>query len=393
MNIVLFDDPTIRPDLLPFTFTRPVGEIRVGILTIAEKWKKITLGEVSFQTEKYLQEKFPKKTTTDNFFINGAACPDKQLVEQIKTLKLGEGLTQGKTLIAARISDPELPPLAKLKCKPCSSVTLIDQVWKIFQSNGAQIRSDFAMITANRKSFPIEDVYTHAYNPQNIFIEAGVTIRASILNAEGGPIYLGKDSYIHEGAIIRGPFALCEGSHVNMGAKIRGDNTIGPFSKVGGEISNTIIFGYSNKAHDGFLGNSVIGEWCNIGADTNSSNLKNNFDNIKVWNHRKKGFVNSGLTFCGLMMGDHSKCGINTMFNTGSVAGVGANIFGDGYPRTFIPSFAWGGASGFSTFKLDKAFETASKVMERRNLTLTEVDKKILEEVFVQTKEFRVWER
>jgi UDP-N-acetylglucosamine diphosphorylase/glucosamine-1-phosphate N-acetyltransferase len=393
MNIILFDDPNIRPDLLPFTFTRPVGDIRVGILTIAEKWKTILRGEVSFQTEKYLQEKFPTKTTSDNYFINGAVCPDGKLVSQIKSLEIGEALTHAHVLVAARTSDSEIPALAKLKCQPCAPVFLIDQVWKIFQLNGAQIRSDFEMITRNRKSFPVDDVHTHVYNRENIFIEEGVTIRAAILNAEGGPIYLGKNSYIHEGAIIRGPFALCEGSHVNMGAKIRGDNTVGPFCKVGGEISNSVIFGYSNKAHDGFLGNSVIGEWCNIGADTNSSNLKNNFDNIKVWNHRKKGFVNSGLTFCGLMMGDHSKCGINTMFNTGSVAGVSANIFGDGYPRTFIPSFAWGGASGFSTFKLDKVFETATKVMERRNLKLTELDKNILEEVFNQTKEFRVWER
>ncbi len=393
MNIVLFDDPTIRMNLLPFTFTRPVGDIRVGILTLAEKWKRFTGGDVSFQTEHYLAKKYPQKNTADNYFINGAVCPDHNLVDRIVTLKPGEGLLQGDVLLAARWSDQEVPSVSLLKCHPYSSATLIDQVWKIFQLNGSQIRSDYKIITANRKSQGVNDVHTRSYNPAEIFVEDGVSTRAAILNAENGPIYLGKNSFVHEGVIIRGPFALGEGSHINMGAKIRADTSVGPYSKIGGEVSNSVIFGYSNKAHDGFLGNSVVGEWCNIGADTNTSNLKNNFENIKLWNYHKKGFIDSGLMFCGLMMGDHAKCGINTMFNTGTVVGVSANIFGDGYPRTFIPSFAWGGANGYSTFKLDKAFVTATKVMQRRNLVLSETDKAILEEVYKQTAEYRVWEK
>ncbi|MCR9081276.1 MAG: glucose-1-phosphate thymidylyltransferase, partial [Cyclobacteriaceae bacterium] len=231
------------------------------------------------------------------------------------------------------------------------------------------------------------------YSPENIFIEEGAVIRASILNAEGGPIYIGKNTEIQEGSLIRGPFALCEGSTVNMGAKLRGDTTIGPHSKVGGEVSNSVIFGYSNKGHEGFLGNSVIGEWCNLGADTNTSNLKNNYAPVKLWDYIRGGFTNTGLQFCGLMMGDHSKCGINTMFNTGTVVGVGANIFGDGFPRNFIPSFAWGGAAGFSTFQFPKFLQTAQAVMQRRKVELGEKDQEMLQKVFDFSKNYRIWEK
>jgi UDP-N-acetylglucosamine diphosphorylase/glucosamine-1-phosphate N-acetyltransferase len=393
MNIILFDDPVIRQDLLPFTFTRPVAEIRVGILTLAEKWKRLTGVDVSFLTEQYLKEKYPVKTSDDNYFINGAVCADEGLITLIKQLKTGEGLVNGSTVLAARSDGSDLPEINRIKTIAYSSAVVVDKLWKIFQLNGAQIRSDFKIITEGRKSIGINDVHTRSYSQENIFIEEGVTLRAAILNAENGPIYLGKNSHIHEGAIIRGPFSLGEGSHVNMGAKVRGDTTVGPFSKIGGEVSNTVIFGYSNKAHDGFLGNSVIGEWCNFGADSNTSNLKNNFENIKVWNYSKKGFVDTGLMFCGLMMGDHSKCGINTMFNTGTVVGVSANIFGAGFPRTFIPSFAWGGAAGYTTFKIEKAFETATKAMERRAILFSARDKKILSDVYQQTAEFRSWEK
>jgi UDP-N-acetylglucosamine diphosphorylase/glucosamine-1-phosphate N-acetyltransferase len=393
MNIILFDDPSIRLDLLPFTFTRPVGDIRVGILTIAEKWKRLTGDEVSFQTESYLSAKYPSKKSNDNYFINGAICPDEAVLNAVKNLKSGEGLSTGETLLAARSSEESVPALNSIKCANYSAAILVDQLWRIFQLNGYQIRSDYKLITTGRNSIGLEDVHTCSYNTADIFVEEGVVIRAAILNAEHGPIYLGKNSQIHEGAIIRGPFALGENSHVNMGAKVRGDTSVGPFSKIGGEVSNSVIFGYSNKAHDGFLGNSVIGEWCNLGADTNTSNLKNNFENIKLWNYQKKGFKDSGLTFCGLMLGDHSKCGINTMFNTGTVVGVSASIFGDGYPRTFIPSFAWGGAAGFTTFRLDKALDTARKAMSRRDVDLGEIDTKIMEEVFKQTADYRAWER
>jgi UDP-N-acetylglucosamine diphosphorylase/glucosamine-1-phosphate N-acetyltransferase len=393
MNIVQFDDPTIRKDLLPFTFTRPVGDIRVGILTLADKWKKLAGAEVSFFTEPYLSNKYPAKITSDNFFINGAAIADVGFLEKVKQLKAGEGLVGGETLLAVRADALAMPPGANIKTTAYTEATLIDKPWKIFQLNGAQIRSDYKLLTAGRKSADVNDVHTRVYHAENIFVEEGVTIRAAILNAESGPIYLDKNSQIHDGAMIRGPFYLGEGSHVNMGAKVRGDTTVGPQSKIGGEVSNVVIFGYSNKAHDGFLGNSVIGEWCNFGADSNTSNLKNNFENVKVWSYASKRFVDTGLMFCGLLMGDHSKCGINTMFNTGTVVGVSANIFGDGFPRTFIPSFSWGGASGYMTFKIDKAFETARKAMERRNIVLSDIDKDILNEVYRQTAEFRSWEK
>jgi UDP-N-acetylglucosamine diphosphorylase/glucosamine-1-phosphate N-acetyltransferase len=272
-------------------------------------------------------------------------------------------------------------------------LAIIDQVWKIFQYNGGQIKADFRLITSSRLSAGIHDPHTRLYGEQNIFIEEGVLTRAAVLNAENGPIYLGKNSSIQEGALIKGPFALGEGSQVCMGAKMRGDVSIGPYCKVGGEVSTSVIFGYSNKAHDGFLGCSVLGEWCNLGADTNTSNLKNNYENTKLWSYAKKGFVSTDLMFCGLVMSDHSKCGINTMFNTGTVAGVSANIFGAGFPRNFIPSFSWGGTAGFTTFQLNKAFETASRAMERKSVIFDEVDKEILAVVFRQESEYRVWEK
>jgi len=394
MNLILFDHPEIRQNLLPFTFTRPVAEIRIGILTIREKWEKHLGLKGSFATENYLSEKFTLTTSTDNLWINGAVCPTPELVQAISKLKVDEALQQGELLLAVRSADTSISNLHTKKSQPYpGSLTLIDQVWKIYQHNGAQIRADFELLTAGRKSAAITDEHTRVYNPAQIFLEEGAKVRAAVLNAENGPIYLGKNSFVQEGALIRGPFALCEESHVNMGAKVRGDTTVGPFSKIGGEVSNSVIFGYSNKSHDGFLGNSVLGEWCNIGADTNTSNLKNNYENIKLWSYAKGGFKDTGLMFCGLMFGDHSKCGINTMFNSGTVVGVSTSIFGDGYPRNFIPSFAWGGAAGFTTYQLNKALDTAAKAMERRNIALSEVDKAILKKVFEDSAHYRVWEK
>jgi UDP-N-acetylglucosamine diphosphorylase/glucosamine-1-phosphate N-acetyltransferase len=394
MNVILFDNPTIRQDLLPFTFTRPVADIRVGILTISEKWEKYLKVKPSFSTESYLTKKFSTYHTSDNLWINGAVCPNAELVSVIHTLQPGEAIAKDNMILAVRTPDDEVPEvITGTITEFAQPVTLIDQVWKIYQYNGAQIRADFELITRGRKSAPITDVHTRVYAPENIFVEEGAQVRAALLNAENGPIYLGKNSMIQEGALIRGPFALCDNSHVNMGAKVRGDTTVGPFSKIGGEVSNSVLFGYSNKSHDGFLGNSVIGEWCNIGADTNTSNLKNNYENIKLWNYAKGGFKDTGLMFCGLMFGDHSKCGINTMFNSGTVVGVSASVFGDGYPRNFIPSFSWGGAAGFTTYQFNKAMETAAKAMERRSLLLTETDKEIMMYLFNESAHYRVWEK
>ncbi|MGY6522851.1 MAG: GlmU family protein [Mongoliitalea sp.] len=395
-NFVLFDDPAIRGSLLPFTFTRPVADIRIGILKISEKWQRYLGGEVSYLTQDYLQTKFPIVGAQD-LWINGALCPDENVVTAIRGLKTGEVLLYQQTILAAKTSKQKAFSIEQVKnfqSVPYEhSCTLVQKNWHIFQHNGVQIKQDFTLITKGRASAAIEDKHTVVYQADNIFVEEGATIKTAVLNAEAGPIYIGKNTEVQEGALIRGPFALCEGSTVNMGAKLRGDTTVGPFSKVGGEISNAVIFGYSNKGHEGFLGNSVIGEWCNLGADTNTSNLKNNYAPVKVWDYTKGGFTNTGLQFCGLMMGDHSKTGINTMLNTGTVVGVGALIFGDGFPRNFIPSFAWGGAAGFTTFQFRKFEETAQAVMKRRGLDFDAVEKEILMKVFELTKHYRIWDK
>lgn len=393
MNTILFDTPEVRVQLMPFTLTRPVCGMRVGILTIREKWEK-HLGEpVSVITEDYLSKKYPVRKDRINLLIHGALCPDEKVLKAIHQLRDDESLSWNGLTIAAVSSEVTLN-FAKSKVIPYTgSIKLIDQPWKIFVENGAQIRLDFELLTRGRKSAELTDPYTRTYAPENIFLEEGASAKAAVLNAATGPIYLAKNSEVQEGSVIRGPFSLGEGSIVNMAGKMRGDITIGPHCKVGGEISNAVLFGYSSKAHDGFLGSSVLGEWCNLGADTNTSNLKNNYEAVKLWSYAKQGFVSTGMQFCGLMMGDHSKCGINTMFNTGTVVGVGANIFGGGYPRNFIPSFAWGGSGGFTTFQLPRVYETAQRAMERRQVVLDDTDKAILSHIFEASSQERIWER
>ncbi|MGV3502195.1 MAG: GlmU family protein [Adhaeribacter sp.] len=401
MNIILFDDHAIRLSLLPFTFTRPVAEVRTGIMTITEKWRHFFKDKVSFLTEDYLQKKYPVLNgAARNVYVNGAICPDVPLVVKIRSLEPGKALFKNGTLVAYHADNQAFANLPALynhhfhrSAEYPEDIVFVREVWHLFQYSGQQIRRDFELLTSGRRSEPVNDAHTIVYNPENIFVEPGVRVRAAILNASGGPIYLGKNSSVEEGAIIRGPFALGEGSNVKMGGKMRGDNSIGPFCNVGGEISNSVIFGYSSKGHDGFLGNSVLGEWCNLGADTNTSNLKNNYAEIKLWNYAKGGFKPTGLQFCGLIMGDHTKSGINTMFNTGTVVGVSANIFGAGYPRNFIPSFSWGGGSGLETYHLRKVFEVAAKVMERRGKVLDEVEKGILSRIYEKEKEHRTWDR
>lgn len=383
MNIILFDDKQLRVQLLPFTFTRPVADIRVGIVSIREKWEKYFGVKSSSLTEDYLSIKFPLEMLADNIWINGSALPNEDLVKEITELAFNEGLFAEGRLIAAR--QEQLDESTLIRKDSAAEITLIAENWDIFKHNAAQIKADFAWLSRGRTSAGISDPHTIVYHPENIFVEEGAVIKAAVLNAEAGPIYIGKNAEVQEGSLIRGPFALCESSVLNMGSKMRGDSTIGPYSKVGGEISNSVIFGYSNKGHDGFLGNSVIGEWCNLGADTNTSNLKNNYANVKLWSYAKGGFKDTGLQFCGLMMGDHSKSGINTMFNTGTMVGVSANVFGDGFPRNFIPSYSWGGVAGFTTYLLKTALEVAEKVMARRGKALDQTEKDILNKVFELT--------
>ncbi len=389
MNLILFDDHS-WDNLLPLTFTRPVSEIRCGILTIREKWEKILNISASFYTRDYLQEKFPLIISDDNLLINSALLPDISFSHCAEKLLMGEAITLNGRLVAARMDGEDLHGFREKKWidkgNPCKEdLIFIDYPWHIFTLNGEAIKRDYKLLTLGRKSVGLSS-NVNVICPENIFVEEGFKGEFFTLNASDGPVYLGHNSEIMEGAIVRGSMALCEHSTLKMGAKIYGPTTIGPECKVGGEINNSILFGYSNKAHDGFLGNSVIGEWCNLGADTNNSNLKNNYAEVKVWNYPQNRFIKTGLQFCGLIMGDHSKCGINTMFNTGTVVGVATNIFGSGFPRNFIPSFSWGGASGFTVFKTDKVFETASLVMKRRGITLSPADKAILDQVFEFTR-------
>lgn len=393
MNIILFDGAE-REDLLPLTFTRPVAELRVGILTIKEKWEKLQKNNVSLLTQEYLKAKFPPYIEKENYVINGSIIPNKKLIEEIRNLELGELLMKDNIPVAALLKDFRVESIDFYKTSSFNIVetksdfTQIKYPWDIFLYNGQEIENDFKLITKNRKSQTLSNT-VQTNQSDRIFLEEGAKVEFATLVPENGYIYIGKDAEIMPGSVVKGSLAMCEHSVLKLSAKIYGPATVGPYSKVGGEVNNCVILGYSNKGHDGFLGNSVIGEWCNLGADSNNSNLKNNYAEVKLWNYNKKGFVKSGLQFCGLIMGDHSKCGINTMFNTGTVVGVSANIFGSGFPRNFIPSFSWGGASGFTTYKLNKAFETAELVMKRRNKELDDTEKSILEEVFKQTEEFR----
>ncbi len=393
MNIILFDSQN-REDLFPLTYTRPVADLRVGILKIKEKWEHYFKQKVSYKTVEYLNKKFPIKVEDRNLLINGSILPNIELINEINKLEPGELLIKNNEAVATllnrnQVENIDFSKLKNFKLKEVKSdFSQINFPWDIFSKNGDEIKNDFHLLTKGRTSQKLSK-NVNALETENIFLEEGAKVEFATLNPNGGYIYLGKDAEIMDGAIVRGSLALCEHSALKLGAKIYGPTTIGPHSKVGGEVNNSVIIGYSNKGHDGFLGNSVIGEWCNIGADTNNSNLKNNYAEVKLWNYRKKGFVKSGLQFCGLIMGDHSKCGINTMFNTGTVVGVSANIFGSGFPRNFVPSFSWGGASGFTTYSQKKAFETAKLVMERREIDFNETEQAILEEIFKQTEEFR----
>ncbi|MDA8686663.1 GlmU family protein [Robiginitalea sp.] len=389
MNCILFDGDR-RNALLPFTFTRPVGEIRIGILTIKEKWERHLNAPVSYHTQDYLADKFPQVMSADNLFINGSVLPTPSLLAAIAQLMSGAALWWGEVLLAYRYPEIIAPDsYSKLKRKNYEEKPFqIRNTWDIFSLNGRALELDFEWITRGRKSAPISDT-NRTIRPDRIFLEPGAEVEFSILNATEGPIYLGRDSLVMEGNLIRGGFALCEHGVVKMGAKIYGPTTVGPYGKVCGEINNSVIFGYSSKGHDGYLGNSVLGEWCNIGADSNNSNLKNNYDKVRLWSYETERFEPTGLQFCGLMMGDHSKTAINTMFNTGTVIGVSCNIYTPGFPRNFVPSFSWGGASGFTTYMPEKAFEAARVMMARRGIAFSAADATILTHVFDETRQWR----
>ena len=392
MNIILFDDE-YRDDLRPLVYTRPVGDLTIGADTIADKWGAMLNGQVSFITQEYLSEKFETIIESDNYLINGSVVPDIQLCQLIKDLEINEALLQGEDLIAARMGESQFEKLlSDADIDPLNGMNIADQPivrirhpWDLIKHNSAVIKADYTRLTKNREGQTIP-AGTHVIGDvKDVFIEEGAEVLASCLNTTDGPIYIAKDTLVMEGALIRGPFVIGEHSLVKMGAKIYGGTSIGKYCKAGGEIGKSLIGNFSNKGHEGYLGNSVIGDWCNLGADTNTSNLKNNYDEVKLWNYSKSGFVKTGELFLGMIMGDHSKCGINTMFNTGTVVGVSANIFGTGYQPNFIASYSWGGKGNLKTYQINKAFETAVAAMKRKNIELSDVDREILLQVFNRT--------
>lgn len=388
-NIVLFDEPQVRGNLLPITFTRPVADIRQGILTIREKWERVLPGTYSYLTQDYLRVKYPMDDASESLFIAGHLSPDSALVEAVQGLASGEAIMHGGETLAYRGS------VAAFEAKSYGSVreydgdiTAINMLYDIFMGNGDAIRRDYRLVTAGRDSAALSDTCTVVGRAMmddgtpSIFIEEGATVEGAIINVKNGPVYIGRDAEVMEGACLRGPIALCGHSVINMGTKVYPDTTIGPWCKVGGELNNVVMIGYSNKAHDGFLGNAVIGEWCNLGAGAVASNLKNDYTEIKLWNYPAHRFLKTGLQFCGLIMGDHSKAGINTMFNTATVVGVGCNIHGAGFPRNFIASFSEGGNAGFSDVQLTKFFDIARRVMARRHVDLTDTDRAIFDSIY-----------
>lgn len=373
-NIILFDPVVVRARLLPLTLTRPVALLRHGITTIAEKWQRALPGTYSYSTQDYLSIKYPmvEAADGDNLFVAGNLHPDSQLVEAIESLGLGEALTLDGSIIAKR-GNGEPVKTAVYEGSPL----MINQIWDLFMLNDEALRRDFAVLTAGRCSQPLSETCRIIGDQSQLFIEEGATVEGAIINVAKGPVYVGRDAEIMEGACLRGPIALCEHAVVNMGGKIYGATTLGPYCKVGGELNNVVMTGYSNKAHDGFIGNAVIGEWCNLGAGCTASNLKNTYAPVKLWSMAEDRFVKTDLQFCGLIMGDHSKAGINTMFNTATVVGVGVNFYGAGFPRTYIPSFTEGSTLGMKPVIMDHFFDTASRMMGRRHKELTAVDKDI----------------
>lgn len=386
MNIVLTDNGLYKK-FLPLSFTRSIADYRAGILTIREKWEKHLGYLPPVITENYLQKKYPTEIKENSIVVSSSVIPNEDFVKFLQ--KIGDTvLTKDGKNIAYRLKTIDITEIPENNTEYPDELLILESNTDIFSLNGRLIEDDFSLISSGRDTIKLSETNT-IFGKNPVFAEDGCCVECTTINTNDGPVYIGKNAKIMEGSHIRGPFAICEHAEIKMGSKIYGPTTIGPNCKVGGEINNSVFFANSNKAHDGFLGNAVIGEWCNIGADSNNSNLKNNYAIVKLWDYETGRFKNTGLQFCGLIMADHSKCGINTMFNTGTVIGVSANIFGSGFPRNFVPSFSWGGHSGMSEYKLITAFEVMEKVMARRNKQLSQIDKEIFEHIFKQTATYR----
>lgn len=374
---ILLVDHAERDHLLPLTFTRPVADIRVGAFTIAEKWEKRFGFDKGYLTQDYLTQVFKSDIGIFNYAVNGSVIPTQDFVDQLEALQNGQSLYKDGVWLATKTENFDLNEVSNTESLEAEcEVHRIDRNWKIFQLNDWALREDFDWITQNLEAeYSLPEGITLIGD--QIFVEKGAKVGPSIINSTTGPVYLAKDSEVMEGSMIRGGLALMHGSTLKMGVKIYGATTIGPHSKVGGEVNNCVILGYSNKGHDGFIGNSVIGEWCNLGADTNTSNLKNNYSMVKIFNYALGRSESTQSQFCGLTMGDHSKSGINTMFNTGTVCGIFANVFGSDFPHRRIPDFGWGGAAGFKHYRIADALQVAETVMSRRSVVLTEEWKQV----------------
>ena len=382
MNYILFDGPN-RTKLLPFTYTRPVAEIRVGILTIKEKWERALGSTVTYLTEDYLEEKYPMVEFEENIFIDASILPTPELAEEITVLSPNQLLQNENTILAFYTTQTQ----KEIDFSSYEAISFDEELLELngltalFSKNFKAIQLDYNSLTEGRVSEKISKT-NNLIAPENIFVEEGVVLEYVTINASEGPVYIGKNALVMEGSMMRGPLAIGERSVVKMGTKIYGGTTVGPNCTVGGELKNVVIFGNSNKGHDGYLGNSVLGEWCNLGADTNCSNMKNNHSNVAVWDFDSKGFVDSGAQFCGVFIGDYSKTGINTMLNTGTVIGVSSNIFGAGFPDKFVPSFSWGAITSKEVYQLLKAKEAAERMCALKKEIFTRFDADILEAVF-----------
>lgn len=390
-QIVLCDIRNVHAQLLPMTYTRTVAGIRLGIGTLSSRWQDMLPGEYFVQPDvDYLAEFFglvPDGVidAPDTLVVASNIVADHGLAVAVAALRSGERLIDKKGSEIARrgrateghdvVYEAEYKEIANL--------------YDIFMFNGEAISDGFRHITAGRESMPLSVTNTVIGDPADIFIEEGAWVEGAFLNTTAGPIYIGKDATVMEGSMLRGPIALCEHATVNMGTKIYPGTTIGRFCKVGGELNNVVMHDYSNKAHDGFLGNAVVGSWCNIGAGAVASNLKNDYTPIRLWNYPERRFLRTGLQFCGLIMGDHSKAGINTMFNTATVLGVGVNIHGSGFPRNFVPSFSEGSTAGYTDVSMSKFFETAARMMARRNVELTDAHRRLYMSIRQAAEEFK----
>ena len=376
VKIYLFDTIESHENLLPLSYTRPLADFRCGILTIREKWEKRMPSDYGYYPVEYLRETYGTVSdpSEESLFISGNLLPREDLIEEVKNLREGEVILEDKNVVVFRGTLEDFESKKWEEKKTSCKFNILHYVYDIFLQNSEEIKEDYIILTKGRKSLPIPDCIRSLYGKDgqdiesNIFIEEGATVECATINIKEGPVYIGKDSKLMEGACIRGPFALCDSSEVRMGAKIYEGTTIGPYCKVGGELNNTVFFGYSNKAHDGYLGNAVIGEWCNIGAGTNASNLKNDYSLIRVWNFRTHSFMRTDLQFCGVIMGDHSKIGVNCMINTATVIGVGVNVHGAGFPRVFLSNFCEGSPlAGFGEVPLNKFLDIVERVMSRRD--------------------------